>query len=186
VPELRGHERLQLTDTRRIADGSPAEDAGLRPIGATDNEEEGHVRRTAAGSFEVGLSAADVIGCLTPEGERAWVPGWEPVYPAGEPSETVGTVFTTDHAGAETIWVVIGIDRTAGTAAYTRVTPGQHAGTVRVHCVDTDGGRCRVDVSYDMSLLAGADPAALDGYEPERFAAMLRDWAEAIATHLHG
>jgi hypothetical protein len=55
------------------------------------------MRRRASGSFELPIPASAGIGFFTPEGERRWVPGWDPAYPSGEPSETPGTVFITEH-----------------------------------------------------------------------------------------
>ncbi len=61
------------------------------------------MRRTVSGEFDLAVSAAEAIEFFTPEGERAWVPGWTPVYPSGESSETPGTVFTTDAGRRITI-----------------------------------------------------------------------------------
>jgi hypothetical protein len=37
---------------------------------------------------------------FTAEGERVWVPGWEPTYPAGD-ADSAGTVFLTSAHGRE-------------------------------------------------------------------------------------
>lgn len=131
------------------------------------------------------MSAKAAIGFFTPEGERQWVLGWNPVYPGGEPSETPGTVFTTDSGGVDTIWLVHEIDRARCRAAYVRVTPGHHAGTVRVSCGDgpTDGW-CTVDVTYEMSLLPGGDPSVMDAYDNGPFKAMLDEWATEVTRIL--
>ena len=138
------------------------------------------MRRMASGHFEVALSAGEAISLFTPEGERAWVPGWAPAYASGEPSETPGAVFTTEVDGGYTIWLILEIDRVGCTAAYARVTPEHHAGTVRVGCADAAAGGCVVTVTYDMSLLPGADPAELDVYGDAQFKAMMAEWAGAI------
>ena len=54
------------------------------------------MKRVGEGQFELPIAAAEAINLFTPEGERAWAPGWSPEYPAGEASESTGTVFTTD------------------------------------------------------------------------------------------
>lgn len=141
------------------------------------------MRQQSSGRFEVALPASAAIDLLTPEGERAWVPGWDPVYAAGDASETAGTVFTTTVGDLATIWTIVQIDRTAGVAIYSRVTPGYHAGIVRVWCVDAAAGRSAVKVSYDMSML-GNDPSVLDAYAEPAFGAMLADWSAAIAASM--
>jgi len=143
------------------------------------------MRLQSLGQFDVALAAADAIGLFTPEGERAWVPGWDPAYPAGVPSEDPGTVFVTISLGVETTWVVLEIDRPATTAAYARITPGHHAGVVRVGCADAATGHSTVAVAYDMTLL-GNDPVGLDAYAESRFELMMQEWSDAIASHLDG
>lgn len=141
------------------------------------------MRQQSSGRFEVALPASAAIDLFTPEGERSWVPGWDPAYAAGDASETAGTVFTTTVGDQATIWTIVQIDRTAGAAIYSRVTPGYHAGTVRVWCLDAGAGRSAVKVSYDMSLLAD-DPSLLDAYAEPAFGEMLAEWSAAIAASM--
>jgi hypothetical protein len=143
------------------------------------------MRRTATGQFELPIPAVDAIGYFTPEGERTWVPGWEPHYPDGEASETDGTVFVTSHGDTDTVWVIDNIDRTAGTSAYSRLTIGHHAGTVKVHCVDQADGRCQVTVSYDMTSLNPHRPEMLDAYDEASFTTMMNEWATGVTATLH-
>jgi hypothetical protein len=141
------------------------------------------MRRTAIGRFELPIPAGEAIGHFTPEGERSWVPGWNPSYPAGEAAETAGTVFITSHGDIDTIWVIESIDRTANTSAYSRITVGHHAGIVKVECTDQSGGGCLVTVSYDMTNLNPHNLDMLDAYNESSFKAMMSEWAtEVIAT----
>ncbi|MFQ5516333.1 MAG: SRPBCC family protein [Acidimicrobiia bacterium] len=143
------------------------------------------MRRASSGRFDLPLPAADAICLFTPEGERAWSPGWSPQYGTGEPSETPGTVFTTAAHGTETIWVIVEISRSRSSATYARVTPGRHAGTVSVLCVDTRPGHSTVNVSYDMTLIGDRDSSGLDAYTPSQFEEMMRHWSEAIESYLY-
>jgi hypothetical protein len=142
------------------------------------------MRRAASGHFELDLPAHKAIALFTPEGERDWVPGWNPTYPTGNASETPGTVFISAHGSVETIWLIHTIDIHECQVSYSRFTPGHHAGTVRVSCDDTPRGGAVVSVTYDMSLLPGSDPSGLDPYDDHQFEAMLADWAQAIAHNL--
>ena len=141
------------------------------------------MRLQTSGQFDVALPAADAIGLFTPEGERAWVPGWDPVYPSGQPSENSGTVFITRSGGVKTTWVVLEVDRSQATASYARTTPGYHAGVVLVRCADTASGHSTVSVIYDMTLL-DTDPAELDAYAEGNFELMMQEWSDAVAAHL--
>lgn len=137
-----------------------------------------------SGAFSLPLSAELAIELFTPEGERGWVPGWDPDYPDGKASDIPGTIFTTRADGAETLWLIIEIERAARSATYGRITPGRHAGTVRVRCSATGTEACAIEVSYDMTLLAGADPSLLDAYQPSRFDGIMEEWSVLIGDYL--
>ena len=141
------------------------------------------MRLQSSGQFVVALPATHAIGLFTPEGERAWVPGWDPTYPGGQPSEDSGAVFVTDSGGVETTWVILEIDRTGAKAAYARITPAHHAGIVRVACTDTPIGHSTVTVDYDMTLLSD-DPAELDAHAEHNFDLMMQKWSDAVARCL--
>lgn len=141
-------------------------------------------RQRIGDGFELPLTARRAIELFTPEGERLWVPGWDPHYPDGEGGETDGTVFTTHAHDVATVWVIIGIDRARPAAAYARVTPGWHAGTVRVGCTDEGPDRCRVQVDYDLTALSDEGARHLDAYRPAAFAEMMQEWRSAIMASL--
>lgn len=84
------------------------------------------VRQQSSGRFEVALPASAAIDLFTPEGERSWVPGWDPVYATGAAGETAGTVFTTTVDGLATIWTIVQIDR-----GWSRYLQSCHAGLPR-------------------------------------------------------
>jgi hypothetical protein len=127
------------------------------------------MRSTCSGSLHVPLPPSAARALFTPEGERAWVPGWDPQHPDGDPA---GPVFTT-HDGA-TVWIALGDLR------YARVTPGVHAGTVSVRLAP-DGAGTRVHVEYDLTALSpDAGVAAFaDGFDE-----LMRAWERAIAAAL--
>jgi hypothetical protein len=120
------------------------------------------------GTLHVPLPPTQAIQLFTAEGERAWVPGWDP-------TDISATVFTTGHDDHDTIWVVT--DETATTRRYARVTPGVQAGTVEVRC-EPDGEHTRAHVTYDLTAL-GPD-ADLDAFAAH-FDEMLAEWERLIA-----
>jgi hypothetical protein len=132
-------------------------------------------RHLLSGTVEVPLPPDEALALFTPAGERAWAPGWDPVYPAEEDTSP-GTTFTT-HEG-RTFWVIA--DRTADSMRYARITPGVHAGTVEVRC-EPAGDATRAHVTYDLTGLA--DPVTVDHFA-EDFPAMLAEWQRLIAASL--
>ena len=129
-------------------------------------------------SFTLDVLPAEALDLFTPEGERTWVSGWNPAYPAGEPSDTVGTIFQTEHNGHSTIWAVV--DHGVSAMRYARVTPGHTAGIVAVSCQAAETSGTQVEVTYDLTALSqrGRDFLAefAAGYE-----AYLEGWAADIA-----
>ena len=153
-------------------------------------------RRRLTGRIQVSLPPDEAFRLFTPRGEQDWAAGWEPRFPAPAPDDTEpGTVFETDAHGQHTIWLVL--DRQWGThISYARVTPGGLAGTVTV-VVSAAGRHSEVDVTYDLTELAGATGATRStgaggapGHELSEFAstypAYLQSWQDAIAAWLRG
>ena len=137
------------------------------------------VRSRRQGSFRLPLPPATAFDLFTAEGERRWVPEWDPVILGEGRCDEVGTVFLTSHAGEETIWTVIEADRDAGRLLYSRVSPGRRAGTVRVELA-ADDNASRVTVSYDLASLGPDGVPAVLAMDEAGFAAMLEEWQRMI------
>jgi hypothetical protein len=130
----------------------------------------------------VPLPADEAMPLFTARGERRWVEGWDPEFPAGEPNEEVeGTVFVTTTDRRSTVWVVV--VRDPDLVRYARTTPGFLAGTVEVRCSGSDARSTQVDVTYDLSALTPEGASELDvfaaHYEQE-----IGAWEAAIETAL--
>jgi hypothetical protein len=133
-------------------------------------------------TITVPLPAEEALPLFTARGERSWVQGWDPQFPAGESSEEdEGTVFITIADGRPTYWVVAA--RATRSVRYARTTPGFFAGTVEVRERRSDARSTLVDVTYDLSALTPEGAAELDdfaaGYEQE-----IGAWEVAIETAL--
>lgn len=143
-----------------------------------------HIERFT--TIHVPIEPAEALPLFTPEGERAWVPGWdpEPVHaPAGSLSRE-GAVFRTTHGGEETVWLVQRVDASEGAADYVRITPGNRLGTVHVRCAADGNGGSIVEIGYRLTALSPAGADALDAITPEVFEADIRGWQEAIEEFL--
>jgi hypothetical protein len=142
--------------------------------------EGGRVHRS--GSFSVPGSVPDVVPLLTAEGERDWVPGWDPVFPLAGHRHERGEVWTTEGAAGRTIWVTA--QRRADGALFARITPDVSAGLVDVHCYPAASGMTDVVVEYDLTALGPAGTVALEQLA-RGFAAMLEDWRVAVGRALN-
>ncbi|MCM2268643.1 MAG: SRPBCC family protein [Thermoanaerobaculia bacterium] len=135
-----------------------------------------HIERHA--TLRLSLPPAAALPHFTPEGERAWVPGWDPVplhAPDGSLSRA-GAVFTTAADGEPTLWLVLEVDLVAHAAAYVRITPGNRLGTVHVRCREDGAGGTLVEVDYRLTAISEAGVAKLATVTPEAFAAAIAGW----------
>ena len=139
-------------------------------------------RATARFTFDVKLARTprSAFELLTPEGERAWDPAWDPVYANVADARAVGSgaIFTTNEHAVTRVWVVDSCDRNAGIARYTVFTPGQNVTRIEVRILPDAGGAI-ARVSYDRtSLNANADAGVT------QFAAhadmMQKEWQNAL------
>jgi len=138
-----------------------------------------HIERHA--TLHLPIEPAAALPLFTPEGERDWVPGWDPVaiHAPGGSLSTAGAVFTTAADGEPTLWLVLGVDAGAGVAEYVRITPGNRLGTVRVRCT-ADGAGTRVEVDYRLTAISEAGAAKLAAVTPEAFAATIDGWRKRL------
>jgi hypothetical protein len=114
-------------------------------------------------TITVPLPADEAMPLFTARGERRWVEGWDPEFPAGEPEdEDEGTVWITTAGDRPTYWVVAARD--ADSFRYARITPGFAAGTVEVRRRDSGARETRLDVTYDLTALTTEGDAELDEF----------------------
>ncbi|MDB4948834.1 MAG: hypothetical protein JWM27_1483 [Gemmatimonadetes bacterium] len=147
------------------------------------------LRAVRTATIHLHASPDRVFRLFTPEGERAWVPGWDPVHrhPAGGGIEP-GAVFVTRGHGAEveTVWMVTRYDPAALHATYNRVTPGLHAVVVDVACVGAAEGGTLARVGYTYTALSEDGNATIARQTDGAYAAMMGEWESAINAYLRG
>jgi hypothetical protein len=137
-------------------------------------------RDTAA--ISVPLPAKEAMLLFTARGERRWAEGWDPDFPAGEPTqEDEGTVWITSAGDRSTYWVVAAKD--PDRVRYARTTPGFAAGTVEVRLRGSDARRTEVEVTYDLTALTEDGAGELDAFAA-RYGDEIGEWETAIAAAL--
>lgn len=136
-------------------------------------------------SLVVERPAAEAVQLFTPEGERAWAPGWDPQYRhPGDGQLERGMVFTTGRGDEHTIWTVIRCEPQHGLMEYVRTTPASRTGTVLVQCAPLDDRRTRVTVVYSLTALSEDGNKILRDLDEAKFRAFIGSWEQAIATAL--
>ena len=137
------------------------------------------------GVITVLLPAEETLELFTPEGERDWVPSWEPEYLfRADGDDEIDTVFRTDHDGEESLWIVLDHDLEMYQAAYARITPGSRLGTVAIDIDPIDETSCWVEVCYELTALSPAGNLVLERFDARAFRQMLDEWERRISTAL--
>ena len=134
------------------------------------------------GTLRVAAPMARAFPFFTPDGERLWVPGFDPQYLhplSGE--QGVGAIFTTAHGGEDTLWMVLRFSPSEGVAEYARVTPGSRGGTVQVALEPLDDDTTQATITYDLTSTSQAGDEKLGAFTDAAYAAMLSDWERKIA-----
>ena len=104
------------------------------------------------------------------------------VTPPDDATVEDGMWLTTESA-RQTIWRVQKFDRAAHEAEYLRVTPGNRVMTVHVQLAAESEGTLAT-VTYRALAISDVGRAWLETFTADRFAQMLREWEQLIATYL--
>ena len=136
------------------------------------------MRVQLTGSFALPAPLTEVMPLFTAEGERAWAPGWEPVYPDSSAHE-LGQVWTTS-GHTETTWITVQADPSC--VRYARVAHGDSAGIVTVSYAPDAAGTL-VTVSYDLTALSAASEQRLAQFASS-YDEMMEDWRQHTAAAL--
>ena len=139
-------------------------------------------RATARFTFELSLTASPgkAIELFTPEGERKWAEGWDPVY-ANVPDARragTGTVFITDAHSVRRFWIVDQYDRKACIVRYTVFAPDQSVTRIEVRVTARPGGSI-ARVTYDRTALNAEADANVEHFALHAHM-MQSEWQNAI------
>lgn len=137
------------------------------------------------GSFELDMNADKALQLFTPEGERAWVKGWDPkpVYPAqaGVAFQT-NAVFRVDEGTERSLWTIVEADLRARVAEYVYVVEGERVSRVRVEIQPLGLKRCRVRVHYVHTATSEKGLQFVASVTEDAFAQKMRDWQRTASA----
>ncbi len=118
------------------------------------------------------------------DGERAWAPGWEPVFlwPPQMPFDREGMVFKVAGGAGNAVWVNTAFDRAAKRIQYVYVIPDVVV-TVITLKFTAEGHATVIDVIYERTALTdAANDAVRDLAAGDRAAGT--EWSRQIERHL--
>lgn len=141
---------------------------------------------THSKSFEIAAPLAKLFPLFSPEGEKAWVPGWDYENVMGTTELSEDYVFLTkshDHAAAEAIWIVKRYEPENHLIQLYKIEPGEKIGTVTVDCADVGNGCSKVAVTYKYQALSEAGSRFIAGFDESTYEAFIGEWKELLVRY---
>ncbi len=126
-----------------------------------------------------------VLPLLTPLGERAWAPGWEPEMRWEPPGGGAGTLFVVRHPGQpETVWLLDAFEPAAGHVHYVHFTPGSDVTEIDIRLRADGPARTVAAVRYTWTALGPSGVALVRSRTPDEYLRAMRHWELALNHYL--
>ncbi len=137
-------------------------------------------------SFEMAFRVADLFPLFSPEGEKAWVPGWDYENLMGTTELCEDYLFLTrthDHAAAEAIWLVKKYDPESHFVEFYKIEPGEKVGVITVQCTGLAASRTKVQVTYKYTALSAAGEKFISQFNEAAYEAFIADWQTLLQRY---
>lgn len=140
---------------------------------------------TFVGELMAHASVDDVFPLFSPQGERQWVPGWDPevLHPSGNDWRE-GQVFRTLEEMGEAVWVITRLDQAQHRVEYYRVEPGRYVAHIAVRCEELPNQRTQVSTAYSFVGLSEIGNQDIASMTQEAYKVKMSRWSEWINQHL--
>jgi len=138
------------------------------------------------GDFILTQPAETLFPLFSPEGERAWIPGWDYVNLMGHTDLHEDYLFLTrasEPGQPDTIWLCKRHEPERFCVSFYKITPGHTAGRVDVRCTPLEPNRTRVTVGYHYRALSDEGRRFVDGYDARTHADTLATWQRLLNDH---
>ena len=140
---------------------------------------------TFVGELTAPAAVDAVFPLFSPEGERRWVPGWDPeVLHPREDDWREGQLFRTHEETGEAVWIITRLDRSQHRVEYHRVEPGRYVAHITVHCKELPDRRTRVSTAYSFVGLSEIGNRDIASMTQDAYNAKMSRWSEWIHRHL--
>jgi hypothetical protein len=137
------------------------------------------------GSFELDTSADKALLFFTPQGERAWVKGWnpQPVYPPQtDVAFQTNAVFRVNEDNEHSLWTIVEANFERHVAEYVYVVEGERLSRVRVDIEPRGANRSRVRVHYVHTATSEKGIQFLASVTEQAFAQKMLNWQRLVSA----
>jgi hypothetical protein len=137
------------------------------------------------GGFLVPERVPVVFELFSPNGERKWVPGWNPelLHPPKAEWER-GLIFRTREELGDAVWVVTVLDRGSHEVEYYRVEASRYVARVRVRCRAQGSTQTDVSVVYTFVSLSDAGNREIAEMSHAAYEQKMKRWQGWICGYL--
>jgi len=127
-------------------------------------------------SLEVSFEPKRAMYLFTAQGEKPWIPGWDPAILKGD-GYKAGSVF----ASPEGIFVTVDFNTETRRIFYTYVSPVE-ASTIELNFEANGKGGSTVNIEWNSTALSTEGNAQIAKFDQEALEQRARDWQELIET----
>jgi hypothetical protein len=127
----------------------------------------------------------EVFPLFSPEGERLWVPGWNPAVLFPPDSEwQEGQIFRTQEELGEAVWLITRLDRALRSVQYHRVEPGRYVARIEVGCRAMPNHGTEASIAYSFIGLSEDGNREIAEMTQQAYDAKMTRWTEWIEGYL--
>jgi hypothetical protein len=137
-------------------------------------------------AFTMSVPIAKLFPLFTPEGEKAWVPGWDYENVMGTPELCEDYVFLTkkhDHGSSNAIWIVKKYDPKSHFVQYYKIEPETKIGVVSVKCIEMGPAKTEVQVTYKYLSLSKNGEVFISGFSEKVYEDFIGEWQKLLANY---
>jgi hypothetical protein len=137
-------------------------------------------------AFEMAVPVADLFPLFSPEGEKAWVPGWDYENVMGTTELFEDYVFLTkthDHGAADAIWLVKKYDPGSHFVQFYKIEPGVKVGIVTIQCTELEPSRTKVQVAYRYLALSPGGEAFVSEFSESAYEVFIGEWQTLLSDY---
>jgi len=137
------------------------------------------------GRFLLAADIEEAFPLFSPEGEKLWVPDWNPelIHPAGSKWET-GQIFRTQEETGEAVWMVRRLDPAQHTVEYYRIEPDRYVANIEVTCRALPDNGTEVETAYSYISLSEAGNKEIASFTQQAYELKMSRWKEWIERYL--
>ena len=137
-------------------------------------------------SFEMNFPVDVLFPLFSPEGEKAWVPGWDYQTPMETAELSEDYVFLTkshDHGTTDAIWLVKKYEKAAHLIELYKIEPGEKVGLVKVKCSKTSAQRTVIEVTYRYLALSESGERFITNFTNHVYKQFIGEWQTLLQAY---